>query len=211
MEEVALKDLDFRLLKQIENIHKVLTENPSYAVDVMSSIVKRHPGCLEARKILRRAQQHAHSCRTNGLKSAALKLNGKVLVIRSAMKAKKNPLAAIDEAEKALNLNPLNLNAHKVIGASAEILDLLETAAFAYEEMYKINSKDVETIVKLMSLYIHLGKYDAAIRLGDISCEEHPTNDEIQFLSKKATVDQSIKQGNWEVKGNYRNELKFPR
>lgn len=211
MEEVALKDLDFRLFKQIENVRKVLAENPSYAVDVMSSIVKRHPGCLEARKILRQAQQHAYSCRrANSLKNAALKLNSRLLVIRNAMKAKakKDPLEAITEAEKALNLNPLNLCAHKMVGASAEALNLLETATFAYEEMYKIDSKDAETVEKLMLLYIHLGKYDAAIRLGDffICRGKHPANEKIQSLIKKASVDQSIQEGNWDTDGNYRNK-----
>ena len=53
MEEVALKDLDTRLQKQIENARKAVDKNPSYAVDILTNIVARNPACLDARKILR--------------------------------------------------------------------------------------------------------------------------------------------------------------
>ena len=59
MEEVALKDLDTRLQKQIENARKAVDKNPSYAVDILTNIVARNPACLDARKILRQAQQRA--------------------------------------------------------------------------------------------------------------------------------------------------------
>ena len=51
MEEVALKDLDTRLQKQIENARKAVDKNPSYAVDILTNIVARNPACLDARKI----------------------------------------------------------------------------------------------------------------------------------------------------------------
>ena len=62
MEEVALKDLDPRLQKQIENARKAVDKNPSYAVDIMTNIVARHPECLDARKVLRQATATCH-CR----------------------------------------------------------------------------------------------------------------------------------------------------
>mgnify|MGYP005717767473 CR=1 FL=1 len=39
MEEVALRDLDTRLQKQIENARKAVDKNPSYAVDILTNIV----------------------------------------------------------------------------------------------------------------------------------------------------------------------------
>lgn len=208
MEETALKDLDSRLFKQIENARKALATNPAYAVDVMSSIVKRNPECLEARKILRQAQQHSCSGGTKNLKTIFLKLNRRLLGLGGLAKVKKDPLAAMNEAEKVLNADPQNLSAHKIVGASAEALELFETAAFAFEEMYKINSKDAEVAAKLMSIYIRLGKYEKAIRVGDHASKEHPAHNEIQSLIKKASVDQSIKKGNWEEEGSFHSKLK---
>ena len=123
-------------------------------------------------------------------------------------KVKKDPLAAMNEAEKVLNADPLNLSAHKIVGASAEALELFETAAFAYEEMYTINSKDAEIAAKLMSIYIRLGKYEEAVRVGDHASKEHPAHNEIQSLIKKASVDQSIKKGHWEEEGSFHSKLK---
>ncbi len=66
MEEVALKDLDPRLQKQIENARKAVDKNPSYAVDIMTNIVARHPECLDARKVLRQGQQRVTAGKTKG-------------------------------------------------------------------------------------------------------------------------------------------------
>ena len=38
MEEVALKELDSRLHKQVETVRKALNKNPSYSVDVMTML-----------------------------------------------------------------------------------------------------------------------------------------------------------------------------
>ena len=67
MKEVALTDLDIRLQKQIENARKVVEKNPSYAIDILSNIVNRNLSCLEARKILRKAQQSANKVKSKGL------------------------------------------------------------------------------------------------------------------------------------------------
>lgn len=66
MEECTLKDLDPRLQKQIENARKAVDKNPAYAVDIMTNIVGRHPGCLDARKILRQAQQRVSGGKSKG-------------------------------------------------------------------------------------------------------------------------------------------------
>ena len=51
MEEITLKDLDPRLQKQVDNARKTVTKNPAYAIDILSGIVARNPGCLEARTL----------------------------------------------------------------------------------------------------------------------------------------------------------------
>ena len=48
MEEGALKSLEIRLQKQIENARKSVVKNPSYAVDILTNIVARNPACLDA-------------------------------------------------------------------------------------------------------------------------------------------------------------------
>lgn len=126
----------------------------------------------------------------------------------SDAKVKKDPAGALASAEQMLNANPANVKAHQVVGAAAEALELFETAAFAYEEIKKIEPKDVENIKALMSVYIHIGRSEDAIRIGDAAYHQHPSDDEIQGLIKKASVEQSISKGKWEEDESFRDKLK---
>jgi tetratricopeptide (TPR) repeat protein len=208
MEEVALKDLDHRLQKQIENARKAVDKNPSYAVDIMSNIVARHPECLDARKILRHAQQRAKGGKTKGFGSFLSKVTSIPFSMGSESKIKKDPAGALVSAEQMLTANPSNVTALKVVGAASEALELFETAAFSYEEIRKIEPKDAENIKALMSVYIKIGKSEEAIRIGDAAYHEHPADDEIQALIKKASVEQSINKGKWENEESFRDKLK---
>ncbi|CAA6676826.1 MULTISPECIES: tetratricopeptide repeat protein [unclassified Lentimonas] len=208
MEEVALKDLDPRLQKQIENARKAVDKNPSYAVDIMSNIVARHPECLDARKILRQAQQRANGGKSKGFGGFLSKVTSIPFSMGSDAKIKKDPVAAMASAEQMLNANPSNVKAHQVIGSAAEALELFETAAFVYDEVRKIEPKNAENVKALMSAYIKIGKSEEAIRIGDAAYHEHPADDEIQGLIKKASVEQSINKGKWEEDESFRDKLK---
>ena len=208
MEEVVLKELDSRLQKQVDNVRKALDRNPSYSVDVMSNIVDRHPQCLEARKILRQAQQKANLRKSKSLKSIFAKISSALHGIGNIQKVKKDPTAALSAAEKLLNKNPLNTNAHRTIGIAAETLELHETAAFAYEEINKIEPDNLENAKALMSAYIRIGKNEEAVRIGDQAYKEHPADSDIQTLIRKASVEQSIQKGKWEVSESFRDNLK---
>ena len=208
MEEVALKDLDPRLQKQIENARKAVDKNPSYAVDIMSNIVARQPACLDARKILRQAQQRATGGKSKGFGGFLSKVTSIPFSMGSDAKIKKDPAAAMASAEEMLSANPSNVKAHQVIGSAAEALELLETAAFVYEEIRKIEPKNAENIKALMGAYIKIGKSEEAIRIGDAAYHEHPADDEIQSLIKKASVEQSINKGKWEEDESFRDKLK---
>ena len=208
MEEVALKELDSRLHKQIDTVCKAMDKNPSYSVDVMTNIVNRHPQCLEARKLLRKAQQRATSNKSLGLKSMFSKVSCALNGIGSADKVKKDPSAALSAAEKLLNSNPANVSAHKAIGIAAEALDLHETAAFAYEEIYKIEPDNLENTKALMRAYMRIGKNDDAVRIGDQAYKSNPSDSEIQSLIRQSSVEQSIRKGNWEESDSFRDKLK---
>ena len=158
MGEVALRDLDARLQKQVENARKAVDKNPTYAVDILTNIVSRNPGCLDVRKILRQSQQRAVGGKTKGLGGIIGKVTSLPFAMSGGSKLKKDPAAAMETAEQMLGANPLNPAGHKMLGAAAEALELKETAAFAYEELYKINRENSESAKLLMGAYISIGK-----------------------------------------------------
>ncbi len=208
MEEVALQDLDTRLQKQIENARKAVEKNPTYAIDIMSNIVARNPNCLDARKILRQAQQRSKKGKTKGFGKFLSKVTSMPFSMGSDSKIQKDPAKAMETAEQLLTSDPFNPVGHRVLGSAAEALELHETAAFAYEELHKIEPDDSEAVKALMGAYIALGRSDDAIRVGDVAYRKNPADDEIQALIKKASVEQSINKGKWEADESFRDKLK---
>jgi tetratricopeptide (TPR) repeat protein len=208
MDEHYLKDLDARIQKQVENARKAIDKNPAYAVDILGNIVNRHPGCLEARKFLRKAQKKAVAGKSRGLS----KLIGKVTSLPFAMsggsKLKKDPEGVLESAEQMLTADPGNAAAHKMLGAAAEALELKETTAFAYEELYKLDPSNAESAKLLMAAYIEIGKSKEAIEVGDAAYRANPTDEEVQALVKKASVEQTMEKGRWEEDESFREKLK---
>ncbi len=208
MEELTLKDLDTRLQKQIENARKAVDKNPSYAVDILTNIVSRYPACLDARKILRQAQQRATKGKTKGFGGLLSKVTSLPFSMGSESKIKKDPQQAIDSAEQMLSANPGNVTAHKILGAAAEAMELYETAVFAYDAVRKLDPQNSENIKSLMSVYIKTGQSEEAIRIGDAAYRANPSDDEIQALIKKASVEQTMEKGRWEEDKSFRDKLK---
>jgi len=208
MQEITLKDLDSRLQKQVENARKAIDKNPAYAVDILSNVVSRNPGCLEVRKILRQSQQKATRGKSKGLGGFLSKVTSLPFSMTSNAKLKKDPGAVMEAAEQLLSANAANPVAHKMLGAAAEALELQETAAFAYQELYKLDKTNTESAKLLMSAYIAAGNNKEAIEVGDAAYRANPTDDEVQALIKKASVHQTMEKGRWEQDESFRDKLK---
>ncbi|MFP4156706.1 MAG: tetratricopeptide repeat protein [Opitutales bacterium] len=206
MEETALTDLDTRVQKQVENARKAVSRNPGYAVDILSNILVRHPGCLEARKVLHQAQQRAKSGQSKGLGGLFQKLTG--LASGGDAKVKKNPEKALESAEQLLTANPANPAGYKMLGAAAEALGLKETAAFAYEELFELDKANSEYAKSLMRAYIEIGKTKQAVEIGDLAYRANPSDDEVQALIRQASVAQTMEKGKWEEDKSFRDKLK---
>ncbi len=208
MPEIPVNDLDPRQQKQVENARKAMERNPGYAIDVLTTIVTRHPGCLEARKILRRAQQRAAAGAGSSGWFARLRVLGSRLKRRLGGGAIKDPQAALVEAERMLRANPSNPVAHDLLGRAAGQLGLLETAAFAYEELRRIEPENRANLKALIQTSIELGRNEEAVRLGDHARRVDPGDEEIPALIRKASVQQSIDKGRWEQEDGFRGKLR---
>jgi len=206
MEEISLTDLDTRVQKQVENARKAVDRNPGYAVDILSNILVRHPGCLEARQVLHKAQQRAKSGKSKGLGGLLQKLTG--LASGGDSKVKKDPEKALESAEQMLTANPANPAGYKLLGAAAGALDLKETAAFAYEELHALDKSNTEHAKSLMRAYIEIGKTKEAVEVGDRAYRANPSDDEVQALIRQASVAQTMEKGKWEEDESFRSKLK---
>ena len=56
IQEIAISDLDSRLIKQLEAADRAIGKDINYSLDIYSAVLKQAPGCLELRKRLRNQQ-----------------------------------------------------------------------------------------------------------------------------------------------------------
>ena len=121
MKEVTLDSLDPRLQKQVLNANKAISKNPVYAIDILSNIIQRHPGCLEVRRDLRKAQQRATQGKSGGLSGLMSKVSGLGRVC-GHLKSKK-----IHSRHwtllKPLRSDPANIAGHQLLGEAARRLN----------------------------------------------------------------------------------------
>src|ERR1041385_3283335 len=78
--------------------------NHGYVVQLMQSVLKEAPGFLDGRKLLRAAAL----AQTGGKKTGAFSMAGTTLGFTSGTALKKDPIAAMEMAEKVLATDPRN-------------------------------------------------------------------------------------------------------
>lgn len=207
MEEITLDQLDPRYQKQVANANKAISKNPAYAINILANITKREPGCVEVRRSLRQAQQRASTGSKGGLSGLFSKIGGIAKGLGGAS-VDKDPQKAMETAEEMLSADPSNTSGHDLLGKAATALGLHATAAFAYEEFYRMEPANAVNAKNLMRAYIEIGKNEDAIRIGEAAYRANPTDDEIQTLVKKASVQQTVDKGRWEEDESFRDKLK---
>ena len=204
MKKVTLTELDPRLQKQISAADQQLKTNPQYAIEILSGILSRNPGCIEVRRTLRKAQKAVHGTKKgmfDGLTDALT--SGKI-----AKAVETDPVAAIVAAEEALAKKPTDVNANKTIALAGIKLGFYELAAFAYEELATNDPKEVQYFIDLANTWIAGGENDAALDAADKGLKTFPGNGDLQESVRRASVNKTMKKGNWEDKGDFQSKLK---
>lgn len=207
-QEISLKELDPRLRKQVENAQKSIDRNANYAIDVCTNILQRHPGCLDVRQILRRAQKRAVGSKTSGFTRFLGSVTNAPFALKASSQLKKDPKTVMENAEKMLSSDPGNASAHKMLGQAAEAMGLWGTAVFAYESVRESDPKNLESTIALGNALIESGRPDDAVRIGAEVLSANPGNDELQELVKRASVAESMERGKWEEEDkDFRDKL----
>ncbi|NBX01713.1 hypothetical protein EBR11_04185, partial [bacterium] len=204
MKKVAITELDPRLQKQIAGAEQQIKSNPQYSIEILSGIVSRNPGCVEVRRLLRRAQKAVHGTK-KGLFEG---LMGGLMAGKIAKAVERDPVAALQEAEQMLAKRPTDANANKQIAAAALALEIPELAAFAYEELTEIEPKNVQHFIDLANTWNNAGNYDRALEAADTGLKAFPADGNLQEAVRRASVNKTMKRGNWEEKGDFQSKLK---
>jgi tetratricopeptide (TPR) repeat protein len=197
------KDLsDEKRALWLKALSAVELHNYGYAISLIGAVLKEFPAFLEGRRVLRRAEIAATKGRKSflsGLSTASLKGAGMI---------KKDPLSAMELAEKTLETDPFNTQANQLLKDAARAAGYPEVAAFAIETMVEGNPKDTKLMHELAEQYLAMGDADKAVNLYTRISEINPTDLIAIKRAKDASAQASMKKGGWEQAQSYRDLIK---
>jgi tetratricopeptide (TPR) repeat protein len=166
--------------------------NFGYAITLLQAVLKEAPEFLEARKWLRKAEIASTKGKKNffsGLSAASLK--GGSLV-------KKDPRAAMELAEKALETDPYSPQANNLLKDAAIAAELPEIARFALETLIEANPKDTKVLHELARHFYDREESEKAVEIYNKIVEINPNDLVAIKLGKDASARASMKKGGWD-------------
>ncbi len=186
----------------LKSLHAVELRNYGYAISLVQAILKEFPGFLEGRKRLRKVEVISTKGKKSflsGLSTASMKGAGMV---------KKDPLAAMELAEKTLEADPTNTQVNHLLKEAAKAAGFPEIAAFALETIVEANPNDTKTMHELGEHYLSMGDADKAVTIYSKIAEINPADLTAVKRSKDAAATHSMKSGGWTGGGDYRSMMK---
>ena len=166
--------------------------NFGYVISLLQTVLKETPEFLQGRKVLRQAEFNATKGKRHflsGLSTVSMKGAGII---------KKDPKAAIEFAEKALESDPYNHQANMLLRDAAMAAGFPEIAAFALETLAIGNPKDVKILHELAAHYYDNGLPEKAIDIYSRIAELNPADLTAVKKGKDAAARASMTSGKWE-------------
>ena len=200
--EKELTDAQRALVQKARHANEI--RNHGYAIQIMQSVLKQVPGFLDGRKLLRAAALAG----VDGKKSG-FSLAGTTLGMTAGSTLKKDPLAAMELAEKTLATDPKSAQGNQLLWEAANKAGLPETAAFALETLVGANPKDTKIMHQLGAQYILMGENDKAVAIYSRIVQINPADLEANKKAKDASASATMKTGRWEEVAQSSGSMNF--
>ena len=206
--EEKIKDLDPRFIRQLESAEKSIDKNPSYVIDICSTILSKHPSCVEVRKILRQAQFKKYG-KGNALAKLGAQVQGAVFAMKAGGMIKKGEaLKVMEEAEKLLSQCPQNPAVLNALASAAESLNYWGTVASAYQAIAQFEPNNEKNLLALGNALVKNQQPDEAMQVCETILRKNPSNGDAQALARSASVVKTMVKGNWEDDDDFKKKLK---
>jgi tetratricopeptide (TPR) repeat protein len=166
--------------------------NYGYVISLVQTVLKETPDFLQGRRVLRQAEIAA----TKGKKSfmgsfSAGSMKGGSLV-------KKDPKAAMEQAEKQLETDPYSQSGNMLLRDAAMAAGYPEVASFALETIVAGNPKDTKILHALAEHFYENGQPDKAVEIYGKISEMNPADLISLKKGKDAAARASMTSGKWE-------------
>ena len=177
----------------------------AYAIKLCHAVLQENPGFIDARKL-------ARSCALAANAGKKIKKSffggGGLALMKVASLGKKDPVAGMMAVEKELAKSPFDDQANDILYDCAMRLNMLNTAAYALENVRNNASANTMLLHKLAEHYLARDFPDKAADVyADIVKRDSSDTDAIKG-SKDATARASMKKQNWEEAKGFRDVMK---
>ena len=178
--------------------------NHGYVIQLMQAVLKEAPGFLDGRKLVRAA-----ALAQTRDKKGGFSLAGTTLGMTASGTLKKDPLAAMELAEKTLAADPKSVQANQLLFEAANKAGFPEVAAFALETLVATNNKDTKMMHQLANHYLSMGENDKAVAVFSRIAQVNPADLDAIKKSKDASAVSTMKKGKWEEVASSGGNLSF--
>ncbi len=186
----------------LKALSAVELRNYGYCISLIQAVLKEFPAFLDGRRMLRKAEITS----TKGKKSFLSGLS--TASMKGASVVKKDPVAAMELAEKTLEADPYSPAANNLLKDAAKAAGFPEIAAFALETIIEGNPKETKVMHELGEHYLSMGDADKAVAIYSKIAEMNPTDLTAVKRSKDASATASMKSGGWDQAQSYRDLIK---
>ena len=177
----------------------VAAKNYKYAVSILKTLIKRAPGFLEGRKVLRACE--IKSTPDAGRRSS---LFGGMRITTS----RKDPATVIVSVEDELEKDPYSVTANEALFNAANDLGLPTLAAFAMETICQGQPNPKKHLHMLANHYIKYEMFAEAADAYRRVLQIDRTDAIAQRGEKDCSARATMKKGNWEGSGDFRTKMK---
>jgi len=176
--------------------------NFAYAIDMFTACLALEPNLYKARKFMRIAEiKQFHSKGGGALAHLVSTLTGLSSMIKAQSMLKSKPVQAMQEIEKLLRNDPLNLNHIKLLDKAAEAAGepeiAIQTLAIALEHY----PHDTTLLERLGRLYLKTDQPRLGRQCFETLCELKPNDTASLKLLKDAMAIDSMSKDGWEKVG----------
>ena len=200
MPDVSLSSLGPSVERQVDRAKQAISRGETeYAMDICNELLRREPGCVDVRKVLRAAQLKAFRAGRQWPARLLAWVRRLPFLLRGSGWVRKKPKKALAAAEKLLTGNPESVSAHRLLALAAWALGLNETAVFARESIRDLKPDNISNLLELGEAYYVVGRNEDAVRNGDDVLAKDPSNTQATSLVRRASVAYSIKEGGWDA------------
>jgi tetratricopeptide (TPR) repeat protein len=198
------KDLpEFHRANWLKAMSAMQLKNYGYAIQLIQTVLKSHPGFLAARQLARRAA----ISRTSGKKALLSTASFSALKLQSQLK--KDPGGTMDALEKSLETDPTNAQLNHLLKEAALASDMPEIAVFALETILEGAPKDTKVLHELARHHMENGDPGKAAEIFQRILAIAPNDLAAVKGSKDAAASDSMLSGGWNKKETtYRDLIK---